>query len=423
MKITILALGSRGDAEPLIALGLGLRKAGYEVCIATHAPFETAVRNSGLQFSLVEPNPIEVMQSPVGQAAMESSRNPVRAFQNFARMVNPCMLQIGAGSWAACQGTEAILCTGIGFIFGPHIAERLNVPVIATSLQPDNPTRAFPTPTSSAQRNFGSIFNLLTWFINDVMRWLFFRTCINQWRQEQLNLPSIPSRTIYPRQLRRQKRPLVYGFSPTVLPKPPDWGDHIEIAGYWFLDSPGEWQPPAALADFLAAGPAPVYVGFGSMSTRKQEETTDLVLRALVRTRQRGLLVTGWGGLGQTDLPDNIFSVESAPHDWLFPQMAAVVHHGGAGTTAAGLRAGIPSIIVPFWEDQPFWGRRVANLGVGPPPIPRQKLTVERLAAAITTAVTDKEIQKRAAAIGEHIRAEDGVARAVEAISRYLPVR
>jgi UDP:flavonoid glycosyltransferase YjiC (YdhE family) len=333
------------------------------------------------------------------------------------------MLQIGAGSWAACQGTDAILCTGIGFIFGPHIAERLNVPVIATSLQPDNPTRAFPILTSSAQRNFGSIFNLLTWFINDVMRWLFFRTCINQWRQEQLNLPSIPRRTIYPRHLRRQRKPLVYGFSPIVVPKPLDWGDHIEIAGYWFLDDSGEWQPPAALADFLAAGPAPVYIGFGSMSTRKQEETTDLVLRALARTGQRGLLVTGWGGLGQTDLPDNIFSVESAPHDWLFPQMAAVVHHGGAGTTAAGLRAGIPSIIVPFWEDQPFWGRRVASLGVGPPPIPRQKLTVERLAAAITTAVTDKGIRERAAAIGENIRAEDGVARAVEAISRYLPVR
>ncbi len=187
-------------------------------------------------------------------------------------------------------------------------------------------------------------------------------------------MPQIP---IWVNEIRHwlRRSPVIYGFSPSVVQKPPDWGDHVEITGYWFLDRQPGWQPPADLADFLAAGAPPVYIGFGSMSTRKPQETTELVLRALSRDRQRGLLLTGWGGLSEIDLPDYVFKIEFAPHDWLFPQMAAVVHHGGAGTTAAGLRAGIPTIIVPHFIDQPFWGQRVADLGAGPQPIPRRQLT------------------------------------------------
>jgi sterol 3beta-glucosyltransferase len=206
-----------------------------------------------------------------------------------------------------------------------------------------------------------------------------------------------------------------------VLPKPPEWGDWIHITGYWFLDHPPEWRPSAGLVDFLRSGPPPVYVGFGSMNNRNPEEVTGLALKALARARQRGLLLTGWGGLSQSDLPDDVFKIETIPHDWLFPQMAAVVHHGGIGTLAAGLRAGVPSIVVPYFSDQPFWGQRVAALGVGPPPIPRQSLTAGHLAAAIQLAVGDPGIRARAAALGEKIRAENGVARAVEAFHRHLP--
>ncbi len=224
----------------------------------------------------------------------------------------------------------------------------------------------------------------------------------------------------YLKQLYKQQKPAIYGISPNVLPKPPDWGDNIEITGYWFLDTPADWQPPKDLVDFLLAGPPPVYVGFGSMSIRNPEETTEIVIQALSRTKQRGLLATGWGGLKLADLPDNVFKIDSVPHDWLFSQMAAVIHHGGAGTTAAGLRAGIPTITVPFFVDQPFWGKRVAELGVGPQPIPRKQLSVERLAAAITTVVSDKELQRRVAVLGERIRTEDGVAKAVEVIQHHL---
>jgi UDP:flavonoid glycosyltransferase YjiC (YdhE family) len=190
----------------------------------------------------------------------------------------------------------------------------------------------------------------------------------------------------------------------------------VYVTGYWFLDRPPDWQPPADLVDFLAAGSPPVYVTFGSIIDRNPEALTKLVLEALALTGQRAILDTGWGGLSNAELPEQVFKVESdsAPHDWLLPQMAAVVHHGGTGTTFAGLRAGLPSIVVPSFGDTFFWAQRVADLGAGPPPIPKKQLSAERLAAAIHTATSDKVMQDRAAALSQQIRSEDGVARAVE---------
>jgi len=212
--------------------------------------------------------------------------------------------------------------------------------------------------------------------------------------------------------------PILYGFSPTVIPAPSDWNENIHVTGYWFLDELDNWTPPPALTDFIESGSPPVYIGFGSMSNRKPEEMADLVVRALKQIDQRAILLSGWGGLSKTDLPDSIFMLDSIPHAWLFPRVAAAVHHGGAGTTAAGLRAGVPSVIVPFFGDQPFWGRRVADLGVGPGPISRQRLTAGRLATAIHQAVTEQEMRQRAAKLGEKIRGENGIARAVEIIAR-----
>jgi UDP:flavonoid glycosyltransferase YjiC (YdhE family) len=184
------------------------------------------------------------------------------------------------------------------------------------------------------------------------------------------------------------------------------------------LDPPLDWSPPPALVDFLNAGAPPVYVGFGSMSSRDPRATANLVLQALQRTGQRALLLSGWAGLQPADLPPHVFPLDALPHAWLFPRVAAIVHHGGAGTTGAALRAGVPSIVIPFFGDQPFWGHRVAELGAGPRPIPRRQLTPDRLATAIQTAVTDTAMRQRAVAVGAAIQAEDGLARAVEVISR-----
>ena len=193
----------------------------------------------------------------------------------------------------------------------------------------------------------------------------------------------------------------------------------MRITGYWFLDTPEVWEPPAALLDFLESGPPPVFVGFGSMTGRHMGEVTRLVLAALARSGERGLLLSGWGGLGREDLPERVHVIDSAPFAWLFPRMAAVVHHGGAGTTGAGLRAGVPSVVVPFFGDQFFWGWRVEVLGGGPKPIPFKSLSVESLATAIRESVANQEMRRRAWDLGQRIRAVDGVTNAVRIIAEY----
>ncbi|MGL4608331.1 MAG: glycosyltransferase [Trueperaceae bacterium] len=204
--------------------------------------------------------------------------------------------------------------------------------------------------------------------------------------------------------------------------RPQDYPQHVYTTGYWFLDEEN-WQPSKELQDFLASGPAPVYIGFGSMgNTATAEATTDVLLETLKRTGQRGVLAKGWGGMKNVEgLSDRVFMLEEAPHSWLFPKMAAVVHHGGAGTTAAGLRAGVPNIVIPHALDQFAWGQRVYELGVGPKPVPKKKLSVDRLSEAIQQAL-NPEKQKAAKQLGQKIQSENGNDVAVDIIRRSLEV-
>lgn len=418
MKITLLAIGTTGDVQPLVALGLKLKEAGHEVLIATDPLFELFVRNNRLGFFSIRSDAKAFFQKTAELAAYKFGKNPFRLWREIKGLINLFFHYVGPDCWDACRTAGAIIYTQLGGYFAPHIAERLNVPCIRVSYFPVAPTRSFPSTLVSTKINFGSTLNQITWVLGDISIWLPYRTCINQFRVKHLKLPSLGVTDFI--QLYKLQDLLINGFSPIVVPKPPDWGDHIHITGYWFLDSSTNWQPSPDLVDFLTAGPPPVYIGFGSMMVRKPEEITDIILSALERTKQRGVIASGWGGFGKIDLPENVFKVESVPHDWLFPQMAAVIHHGGAGTTAAGLKAGIPSIVVPISFEQPFWGQRVADLGVGPRPIPIKHLKAERLATAIKQVIGDKRMQRRAATMGERIRSEDGVTRAVEIIQHRL---
>lgn len=414
MRIVILAIGSRGDVQPYVALGLGLRRAGHRVRLATHAVFRDFVVGRGLEFFPLEGNPREAIDSEAGQAWLRSGRNPIAFFRHLYRLAEPLIERSLADSWAACQGADAIVYSALGWP-GYHIAEELGVPCFPALLQPSSPTRAFPNMLVSTRPRLGGTFNYLSHVAFDQVIWQPFRAYTNRWRRKVLGLPPIPFWGPYGR-FREQRLPYLYGYSARVVPKPADWPAWLHVTGYWFLDRPADWRPPERLVAFLRNGPPPVYVGFGSMSSHNATELTGLALRALALTGRRGVLLSGWAGLGGATLPDSVCLVDDVPHDWLFPRMAAVVHHGGAGTTAAGLRSGVPSIVCPFFADQPFWGRRVAELGVGSAPIMQQRLTAERLAAAIGRAVGDGRMRARANALGAHIRAEDGVDRAVEVI-------
>jgi UDP:flavonoid glycosyltransferase YjiC (YdhE family) len=213
----------------------------------------------------------------------------------------------------------------------------------------------------------------------------------------------------------RDKRLTLYGYSEHVVPTPGDWGANAQATGYWFLPQLSSWQPPRALVDFLASGEKPLCIGFGSMTTRDPAAATELVARACREARVRAVLLTGWGGLAHADLGDDVLALEGAPHDWLFPRVAGVIHHGGAGTTSAALRAGVPTTAATFIADQQFWGRRIAALGCGPGPIPFRKLRVGELARRMRALVDTPAYRDAALEIGRRLRGENGAVRAAAA--------
>ena len=417
MRIAIITIGSRGDVQPYIALGQGLIKAGHTVRLATHQDFEVFVQSHGLEFWPIRGNSQEMMGSQERRDVVEKG-NFIAIWKQMIRGAERAINEWMEDGLAACQGIDLLIASSVGLTVGVPVAEKNHLPLLQAHLFPTTPTRAFPSVLlPQTLPNLGGAFNLLSSHLILQLGWLGARPMLNRTRKKILDLP--PYSFAEPSQASRSKGfPMLYGFSPSVIPAPSDWSADDHVTGYWFLDPADDWTPPPDLLDFLQAGPPPVYIGFGSMGSRKPAETTDLVLQALAQTQQRAILLSGWGGMQKTDLPASVCMVDSIPHAWLFPRVAAVVHHGGAGTTAAGLRAGVPSIVIPFTTEQAFWGRRVHDLGVGPAPIPRSKLTVDRLAQAIQAAVTNTAMRQRAAELGSKIQAEDGIANAVEIIQR-----
>jgi UDP:flavonoid glycosyltransferase YjiC (YdhE family) len=412
MRIAIIATGSRGDVQPYVALGKGLLEAGHAVRVLSHQNFAGLVTPYGLEFAPVESNAQAIAQGDRMRARVEQG-NFLLLMAQMAKEAQREACQFAEAGLAACQGMDLLLAGMGGLYIGLALAEKLNLPLLQAYVVPFTPTRDF---SSVLTPRLPSPLNRLSHQLTRQMIWQGFRSADTLARREVLGLPRAPFSGPY-RSSQLKGIPVLYGFSPSVIPVPSDWGGGTHVTGFWFLDEAEGWTPPPALTDFLAAGPPPVYIGFGSMSNRDPQHTTELIIDALGRANQRAILLSGWGGLHREDLPESIFMIDSIPHSWLFQHVAAVVHHGGASTTAAGLRAGIPSIIVPFFGDQPFWGRRIAELGVGPSPIPRKKLTAERLAGALKQAMADGGMRQRAAELGARVQAEDGVGRAVQIVT------
>ncbi|MBP2018281.1 sterol 3beta-glucosyltransferase [Symbiobacterium terraclitae] len=412
MKFVILATGTRGDVQPFVALAQGLAGAGHEAVLAAPGSFEPFARGHGVSFHPMGSDYAALLESPEGKAALGG--NPVKMVQVLRQTVFPMMRRMLDDAWEAAQGAGAVIYHPKA-LAGVHLAERLGVPCfIGAPVPVVVPTAAFPAP-AFVGRSLGGPLNRLTYYaVRSGSR--PFRGMIDEWRRTRLGLgPRREGEYTH----RGRPVPVLHAFSRHVVPPPADWPPEAIVTGYWFPRPAREWAPPPALTAFLEAGPPPVYVGFGSMSGIDREGINRMVVAALARAGMRGVLATGTGE-APAPLSDTVLAIPGAPHDWLFPRMAAVVHHGGAGTTAAGLAAGRPTVICPATTDQPFWGHIVHRLGVGPAPIPRRQLTAERLAEAVRAATGDPEMQRRAAALGEAIRAEDGVAQAVAEILRRV---
>jgi len=421
LHITILAYGSRGDVQPYLALGIGLQRAGHAVRLAAPQPFESFVTQHGLDFAPLAGDPSRLSRELVDRVGY----NPLRLVRAMSNYVMPLALQVYTQAREACRDADAIIHSFLMVNAGHEIARQRGVPDFSAQTFPVfAPTSAF-TALMAPELPLGGGYNRLTHRLSSWMFWAGARLGYNQLRR---NHPELPPLSGWPfNATDRRPPPILFGFSPLVIPPPPDWGQDVHVTGYWFLDQAagGEappYEPPAGLISFLQNGPPPVYIGFGSMVTDSAECLTHVIVEGLRRAGQRALLLTGWSGIGQKRraASDHLYVIDSAPHSWLFPRMAALVHHGGAGTTAAGLRSGVPALIVPFTSDQPFWGRQVCKLGAGPEPIPLKKLTAGGLAEAIERMVSDSQMRARAAALGEQIRGENGVEEAVRVIEQYL---
>lgn len=413
-RVVIAAFGTRGDVAPLTGLGVRLRdQLGAEVIIAAQRPYENLVTAAGLTYRLL-PGDIETdtRASSYGQAVVDGAR--MRPSKGVLAQMRNELTGVGEAFASAATDADLLLLEGpVGSLLGFHVAESLGVPSMGVFFQPVSATGEFAPPPLTA-RSFGRSGNRLAWRLGDLGEKVY--TPLVDDLRKRLGLPA-ESRRSYQRR-RAASWPILYGFSEHVLAKPTDWRDGLTVTGYWWPTDPPNWQPPPEVVEFIQVGPAPVFIGLGSTATGKSEQISAVVVKALCQAGVRGIIQSGWAGLHGEGR--NILTVGDLPHAWLFPQMAAIVHHGGAGTTAAALRAGVPSVPVTGIMDQPFWARRLHSLGAAPAPLRRAELTADGLTAALLQALSDPRHSQRAQSISRLLVGEDGAGTATDTVATYL---
>ncbi|XP_077248673.1 UDP-Glycosyltransferase superfamily protein [Tasmannia lanceolata] len=419
LKIAMLVVGTRGDVQPFIAIAKRLQEFGHHVRLATHTNFRSFVTSAGINFYPLGGDP-RILAGymarnkgflPSGTAEISVQRKQLKAIIDS---LLPACTEPDIDSGAPFRA-QAIIANPPAYGHA-HVAEALGVPLHIFFTMPWTPTNEFPHPLARVPQAAGY---RLSYLVVDLIIWWSIRGFINDFRKKKLKLSPIAYFSTYHGSI--SHFPTGYMWSPHLVPKPNDWGVSVDVVGFCFLNLGSKYQPQKELIQWLQKGQKPIYIGFGSMPLEDAKKIMTIILETLSDTGQRGIIDRGWGDLGiLAEVPDNVFLLEDCPHDWLFPQCSAVVHHGGAGTTATGLKAGCPTAIVPFFGDQFFWGDRVHAIGVGPAPIPISELSMEGLSNAIRF-MLDPEVKSRAMELAKQIENEDGVAGAVDAFHRHLP--
>ncbi|HZC73160.1 MAG TPA: glycosyltransferase [Jatrophihabitans sp.] len=404
MRVLIVTAGSRGDVAPYTGLGQRLKQAGHEVAVAAHELFAGLVRNCDLEYRALPGDPVALAR------ARTSAQSPDEVRSIFATF----LVGLGEGLIAATTAGADVLVTA----FGPAplsrvVAEGFGIPSIGAYLLPGVPTAAFPLPGWPGRGDLGAAGNRAAGREMLERAGALYGEIVPGLRARL----GLPADTTTPTVDASPPRgwPICHGFSPTVLPRPDDWPAEVRVTGYWWPATPTGWEPPGELLDFIQADAPPVFIGFGSMAPGEGEPLTDVVAAAIKRAGVRAVVQAGWADL--KPVGDDILLVGDVPHDWLFPRMAAVVHHAGAGTTGAGLRAGVPAVAVPVVLDQPFWAARLHHLGAGPSPLPQREATAGALADAIRACLDEPAYRTRAVELARRISAEDGCAPVVELIA------
>lgn len=413
MHISIVAYGTWGDVRPGIALARALQARGYRVRLIVTEDFAPLLEGLGLDTALLPIDKYRLMRR------VSSQTNPVKVTLAIRREIAPALLKAGRALLTLAEDTEAFVVNHWMMGMAASIAEARSLGLVWMVMQPRVKTREIPIctwPSLPDWMPFHRGYNSVSYRAANDFHWWNYASSANELRRVDLNLPRWGpgdySDLLY-------RAPSFTVISRHVLPRPADWADHQRLTGFLFHEE-HDWEPPARLERFIEAGPPPVYVGFGSMHDLNPAKTTEIVLEAVKRADRRAVLYSGWAGLGRRELPESVYRVEFAPHSWLFPRMAAVVHHAGAGTSAAALRAGVPSVSVPHSGDQGFWARRLQRTGAGTAPLPRIRLNPADLADRIRTAVDRSDLRRQAEELGKLVRAEEGRQAAVAAISDFL---
>lgn len=406
MRITCLTIGSRGDIQPYIALCKGLLAEGHKPRIATHSEFQGWIESHGIEFARVEGDPAELMRLCIenGTFTWAFLREANSTFRGW-------LDDLLDSAFTACKGSE-LLIESPSAMAGIHIAEKLGIPYFRAFTMPWTRTRAYPHAFIMPERKMGGAYNYMTYIMFDNIFWKATAYQVNRWRNKTLGLPSTSLEKMQP-----NKVPFLYNFSSSVVAPPLDFSDWIRVTGYWFLDEGGEWEPPQELTDFIKKarddGKKLVYVGFGSIIVNDPAKMTQEVIDAVKKADVRCILSKGWSDrisskedpakprAEEPCMPEEIHVIKSAPHDWLFSQIDAAAHHGGSGTTGASLRAGIPTIIKPFFGDQYFFASRVEDLGVG---VWVKKWGTNSFGRALWEVTRNERMIVKARVLGEQIR-------------------
>ena len=455
MNIVIQIVGSRGDVQPFVALGQVLKaKYKHRVRIATHPTFKDFVTENGLEFFSIGADPAELMAFMVKNPGLMPGMDSLKSGDVGKRRKG--IHEIITGCWRSCieagDGMGVPITdnnmdmrsfdSGLSMRMDPtlkpfvadaiianppsfahvHLAEKLGIPLHLMFTMPWSPTQSFPHPLANiiSSNTDPSVTNFVTYALVDMLTWQGLGDVINKFRERSLGLEPV-SIMWAPGMVSRLRIPWTYCWSPALIPKPADWGSYIDISGFFFLNLSTNYTPPQDLDNFLAAGPPPVYIGFGSIVVDDPNSMTKMIFDAVQKTGQRAIVSKGWGGLGadQLGIPEGVFMIGNCPHDWLFQHVSAVVHHGGAGTTAAGILAGRPTVVVPFFGDQPFWGSMTARAGAGPMPIAYKNLDADKLAHSILEALKPESLE-RAKELSMKIKAEKGTEAGAESFHKQL---
>jgi sterol 3beta-glucosyltransferase len=417
MRALLLTVGSQGDVQPFVALASRLRSAGHEALLAAPAVYQGLCTAADVPFA-----PLDLDMTAVGQAV--AGKHGLRHVLAFTKaMGQRAGSALPAAAAAARDGADVVVHHPV-LPIGQHLAELLRVPaVVAPPLPALVPTREFLSPAWPCAIGLPRALYRPSYRAARFLTGAWCRRDIDAWRRDELGLagrrrgrhdPLAPDKA-------DKQVTVLHAFSAHVVPRPADWPASAHITGYWFTEAARTWTAPRRLAGFVDAGDPPVYLGFGSMPVADPARLAAAIATAAGRTGVRFVVFSLSPDLRRllAAVPGGrVLVIRQVPHDWLFPRVAAVVHHGGAGTTGAAVAAGRPQVIWPFGIDQHFWARRMVSLGVAVPAPPARALSGETLARAVDRATNDQLLTDLAVELAHRVQAEDGTGQAVAHLER-----